>query len=140
MCWQSQPTINRRPRRHQERTQREMGRAMVNREQIVLVVSDDAALCAAARREFEASIAGLRVASVTSVAAARRILEEDAPAVILLEETVIAPEADGPRGIAPRLDAVVTSLAVYRPVVGIGAAEQRTELSALVDAGGAAFV
>src|SRR5713226_1305109 len=73
MCWQSQLTINRRPRRHQERTQREMGRAMVNREQIVLVVSDDAALCAAARREFEASIAGLRVASVTSVAAARRV-------------------------------------------------------------------
>ncbi|HKV64211.1 MAG TPA: hypothetical protein VJO16_20055 [Candidatus Acidoferrum sp.] len=30
-----------------------------NREQTILVVSDDAALCAAARREFEASIAGL---------------------------------------------------------------------------------
>src|SRR5260370_23963255 len=101
MCWQSQLTINRRPRRHQERTQREMGRAMVNREQIVLVVSDDAALCAAARREFEASIAGLRVASVTSVAAARRILEEDAPAVILLEEAGIAAENHGPRGGLP---------------------------------------
>src|SRR5258708_26224408 len=88
MCWQSQLTINRRPRRHQERTQREMGRAMVNREQIVLVVSDDAALCAAARREFEASIAGLRVASVTSVAAAPPLLEADAPAAILLEEAV----------------------------------------------------
>src|SRR5260370_10131153 len=99
MCWKSQPTINRRPRRRQERTQREMGRAMVNREQIVLVVSDDAALCAAARREFEASIAGLRVASVTSVAAARGILEEDAPAVILLEEAGRATGNDGTRGV-----------------------------------------
>jgi len=85
---------------------REMDSIMPNREQTILVVSDDAALCAAARREFEASIAGLRVASVSSVAAARRILEEDAPAVILLEEAAIV----------PRLDAVVTSLAVYAPV------------------------
>jgi signal transduction histidine kinase len=113
---------------------------MVNREQIVLVVSDDAALCAAARREFEASIAGLRVASVTSVAAARRILEEDAPAVILLEEAVIATETNGPRGIVPRLDAVVTSLAVYAPVVVIGTAERRVELSALIEAGAADYV
>src|SRR5260370_18455260 len=116
MCWQSQPTINRRPRRHQERTQREMGRAMVNREQIVLVVSDDAALCAAARREFESRIAGLRVASVTSVAAARRILEEEAPPVIVLEEAAIAPEAEGPRGLVPRPDPVVPFLAEYSPV------------------------
>src|SRR5713101_4580594 len=140
MCWQSQLTINRRPRRNQERTQGDMGRAMVNREQIVLVVSDDAALCAAARREFEASIAGLRVASVTNVAAARRILEEDAPAVILLEEAVIAPEADEPRGIVPRLDAVVASLAVYAPVVVLGTTEERPELSGLIDAGVADYV
>ncbi len=113
---------------------------MSNREQTLLVVSDDVALCAAARREFEAGIAGLRVASVTSVAAARRILEADAPAVILFEETCIAPEAEGPRGIVPRLEAVVTSLAVYAPVVVIGTAEHRAELSALIDAGAADYV
>ena len=113
---------------------------MSNREQTLLVVSDDVALCAAARREFEAGIAGLRVASVTSVAAARRILEADAPAVILFEETCIAPEAEGPRGIVPRLEAVVTSLAVYAPVVVIGTAEHRVELSALIDAGAADYV
>ena len=73
---------------------------MGSRKQTILVVSDDAALCTAARREFEARIAGVRVASVTSVAAAKRILEEDAPAVILFEEASIAPEGDGPRGIA----------------------------------------
>src|SRR5712692_6465207 len=60
-----------------------MDKAMGNRDQVILVVSDDAALCAAARREFEASIAGLRVASVTNVAAARRILEDYAPAVVI---------------------------------------------------------
>ncbi len=113
---------------------------MSNREQTILVVSDDAALCAAARREFEAGIAGRRVASVTSVAAARRILEADAPAVILFEEACIAPEAEGPRGIVPRLEAVVTSLAVYAPVVVIGTAEHRAELSALIDAGAADYV
>jgi len=117
-----------------------MDKGMSNREQTILVVSDDVALCAAARREFEAGIAGLRVASVTSVAAARRILEADAPAVILFEETCIAPEAEGPRGIVPRLEAVVTSLAVYAPVVVIGTAEHRVELSALIDAGAADYV
>jgi signal transduction histidine kinase len=113
---------------------------MRNREQIILMVSDDAALCAAARREFEPRIAGLRVAAVSSVTAARRILEDDAPSVILLEEASIAPETEGARGIVPRLDAVVTSLAVYAPVVVIGTAEQRVELSALIDAGAADYV
>src|SRR5882672_10403582 len=101
---------------------RETDRAMGNREQTILIVSDDAALCAAARREFEASIAGVRVASVSSVAAARRILEEESPVAILLEEAAMVPEADKLQGILPRLDAVVTSLAVYAPVVVIGTA------------------
>lgn len=113
---------------------------MGKREQTILVVSDDAALCAAARREFETSVAGLRVASVSSFAAARRILEESSPTVIVLEEAAIAPETDGPRGIVPRLDAVVTSLAVYAPVVVIGTAERRVELSALINAGAADYV
>ena len=109
-------------------------------EQTILVVSDDVALCAAARREFEASTVGLRVASVTNFAAARRILEESSPAVIVLEEAAIAPESEGPRGIVPRLDAVVTSLAVYAPVVVIGTAERRAELSELISAGAADYV
>jgi signal transduction histidine kinase len=117
-----------------------MDEAMGNKVQTILVVSDDAALTAAARQEFEPNIAGLRVASVTSVAAARRILEDDAPAVILLEEAAIGPEADGPRGIVPRLDAVVTSLAVYAPVVVIGTSERCVELSARLDDGAADYV
>src|SRR5258708_27209212 len=100
-----------------------MDKGMSNREQTILVVSDDVALCAAARREFEAGIAGLRGASGTSVAAARRIPEADAPAVILFEEACIVPEAEGPRGVVPRLETVGTSLAVSAPGVGIGTAE-----------------
>jgi len=117
-----------------------MDKAMGNKVQTILVVSDDAALCAAARQEFEASISGPRVASVTNVAAARRILEDDAPTVILLEEAAIGPEADGPRETVPRLDAVVTSLAVYAPVVVIGTSEPCVELSELLDAGAADYV
>ena len=59
---------------------------------------------------------------------------------ILLEEAAIAPESEGPRAIVPRLDAVVTSLAVYAPVVVIGTAARRPELSALIDAGAADYV
>ena len=113
---------------------------MANKEETILVVSDDAALCAAARREFEANIAGLRVASVTSVAAARRIVEENAPAVILLEEAAIGHETDGPQGGAPRLDAVVTSLTSYAPVVVLGTADRSGELSSLIDAGAADYL
>jgi len=44
------------------------------------------------------------------------------------------------QGILPRLDAVVTSLAVYAPVVVIGTAARRPELSALIDAGAADYL
>ena len=113
---------------------------MPNREQTILLVSNDAKLCAAARREFEGSIAKLRVAAVSSVEAARRILEEDAPAVIVLEEASLAGEAEGQHAAPPRLDAVVASLAVYAPVVVIGTEDRRLELSALIAAGAADYV
>jgi signal transduction histidine kinase len=107
---------------------------MGNREQPILLVSDDAALCAAARREFEETAAGLRVAAVSNMETARRILEEDAPEVILPEEASVAEEIRERRGIAPRLDAMVTSLAVHAPVVVIGPTESRKELSTLIAA------
>ena len=70
-----------------------------NTEQSILLVSDNAALCAAARRQFETRIAGLRVAAVSNVDAARRILKDEAPAVIVfeLEETSAAADAGGRR-------------------------------------------
>src|SRR5260370_22281320 len=108
VCWQSPPTNKCRLQRRQEKMQREMDRDMGHREQTILIVSDDAALCAAVRQEVEASIAGLRVASVTSGEAALRILEEQAPVAIGPEEAAISPETDGPQAIVARLEAVGT--------------------------------
>lgn len=109
-------------------------------EQTILLVSDDAALWAAARRELEASEGRPRVAVVSTMDAAHRILEGTAPAVILLEETAVETEPKGPLGKAPRLDAVVSSLAIHAPVVVIGPAEREEELSVLVTAGVADYV
>jgi len=113
---------------------------MQAREHTILLVSDDAELCAAARREFEAKEEGLRVAAVCTVDAARRIVEDAAPAVILFEQTSLIPEGEGPLGKVPRLNSVVSSLAIHAPVVVIGAADQQSELALLVEAGAADFV
>jgi len=113
---------------------------MPNREHTILLVSDDPELCAAARREFEAKEEGLRVAAVHTVEAARRIVEGAAPTVILLEEGSATSEREGPVGKMPRLNSVVSALAVHAPVVVIGAPGQESELAALVAAGAADFV
>ena len=110
------------------------------REQTILLVSDDADLCAAARREFEAKDESLRVAAVCTVDAARRIVEDAAPAVILFEQSSITLEGEGPIRRAPRLNSVVSALAVHAPVVVIGAPDQQSELAFLVEAGAADFV
>jgi signal transduction histidine kinase len=117
-----------------------MGKTMRDETQTILLVSNDASLCSAARREFEAKISGVRVSAVSNMEAARRVVEEHAPAVILLEEASAVVEAEGPRGIAARLDAVVTSLAVYAPVVVLGTGKRQPELSALIAAGAADYV
>src|SRR6266849_10311015 len=95
------------------------------REHTVLLVSDDAELCAAA---------------VCTVDAARRIVEDAAPTVILLEETSAASESEGPVAKMPRLNSVVSALAVHAPVVVIGGPGQESELASLVAAGAADFV
>lgn len=112
---------------------------MLIHEQTILLVSDDASLCAAARREFGGEL-GLRVAAVSNVEAARRILEDATPAVILLEEAPLAVAAgESDRETAP-LAAAVSSLARYAPVVVIGEAAQQKEMTALIAAGAADFV
>ncbi len=110
------------------------------REHTILLVSDDAELCAAARREFEAREGGPRVAAVRNVDAARCIVEDAAPAVILLEETSATPASEGPVAEMPRLNSVVSALAVHAPVVVIGGPDQESELASLVAAGAADFV
>lgn len=109
-------------------------------EQTILLVSDDAELWAAARREFESKDESLRVATVTTLDAARRIIEHAAPAVILLEVRSLGSENEGRLGKVPQLSTLVSSLAVHAPVVVIGGAEQQLELATLVTAGAADFV
>jgi signal transduction histidine kinase len=110
------------------------------KEHTILLVSDDAELCAAARREFEHKEQGLRVAEVRTVDAARRIVADAAPTVILLEETSATPENQGPVARIPRLNSVVSALAAHAPVVVIGAPDQQSEVASLVAAGSADFV
>ncbi len=113
---------------------------MGNREQTVLLVSNDAGFCASLRKEFSLSAGRVCVTAVSSLDAARRILEEDFPAVILLEEEAVAAQSDGPRGLAPSLEAVVAPLAVHAPVVVIASADKREELSGLISVDAVDFV
>jgi signal transduction histidine kinase len=118
----------------------EMDEDMLIREQTILLVSDDAALCTAARLHLEGLEEGIRVSAVSSVDAAHLVLEDAAPAVILFEEAFAPPQSSGTNGKPSRLNAAVTSLALHAPVVVIGGAEQQNEISALVAAGAADYV
>ncbi|MGC1415645.1 MAG: histidine kinase dimerization/phospho-acceptor domain-containing protein [Candidatus Acidiferrum sp.] len=113
---------------------------MTPREHTILLVSDDATLRAAARHELETVDERRHISSVSTVDAARRIVEDAAPAVILLAEAAAAREPGDPREHGQRLDVEVSSLATYAPVVVIGDAQHQTELSALVAAGAADYV
>lgn len=113
---------------------------MTPREHTILLVSDDATLRATARHELEIVDGRRHVSSVSTVDAARRIVEGAAPAVILLAEPPTAFETGEAHERGERLDLAVSSLATYAPVVVIGDAEHQTELSALVAAGSADYV
>ena len=106
----------------------------------MLLVSNDAGFCAAMRREFDSSALKVRAAAVSSVAAARRILEEDGPGVSLLEEDTVSRDCAETIESGQSLEAVVAPLAVHAPVVVIGPAEKRGELAGLIEAGAADFV
>jgi signal transduction histidine kinase len=113
---------------------------MTPREFTILLVSDDAALRAAARKELEIIDSRRRVAAVNCVDAARRIVENSVPAVILLTEDLPAGPGRPRSECAPRLNSEVSSLACYAPVVVIGDAEHQSELSGLVADGLADYV
>lgn len=106
----------------------------------MLMVSNDAGFCAAMRRELDANALYVRSSTVTSVAAARRVLEQNSPGVILLEEDAVEEECCKAPKSASSLEAVVAPLAVHAPVVVIGPAEKRDELAGLIEAGAADFV
>jgi signal transduction histidine kinase len=116
---------------------------MQTQEQTILLVSDDATFCAAARKELESRQPSRRVAAVSTVDAARDVLVHGAPTVILLEESGVG--ADMCNGVAhvssaQRVESIVSALAEYAPVVVIASASHEHELSALVATGLADFV
>jgi signal transduction histidine kinase len=116
---------------------------MQTQEQTILLVSDDAALCAAARKELETRQSNRRVAAVSTVDAARDILLHAAPTVILLEESGIGADSCDAAALsttALRLESIVSALAEYAPVIVIASASHEHELSALVATGLADFV
>ena len=104
--------------------------------QTMLLVSNDALLCDAARRELESRRPDVRVSAVSSVETALQIIGEAAPGVVLLAE-----ESSLQGGGQPmQLDSAVNALAVYAPVVVMGKAERETCLKALITAGVADYV
>ena len=113
---------------------------MTAREHMILLVSDDVELRDTARHELETIDERRHVSTVSTVDAARRIVEDAAPAVILLTEAAEFSQGGDLRPPAERLDVAVSSLASYAPVVVIGDAQHQTELSGLVAAGSADYV
>lgn len=109
-------------------------------EQTILLISDDAELWTAVHREFEAKEQAPRVTTVSTLEAARRILQDADPTVILVEECALLAESENRPGDQPLLNSVVSALAAHAPVVVIGAAENQRALASLVAAGAADFV
>jgi signal transduction histidine kinase len=116
--------------------------------QTILVISNDALLCAAVRRDLETRRPEVRVSAVSGIAAALRILEDTAPSAILLAaEPDEAPgelqekARDGElRGRMPGLCAVVIALAEYAPIVVMGHGSWEPGLQDLIAAGEADYV
>ena len=109
-------------------------------ERSILPVSDNPEFCDAARREFATDADHPRVSAVRSVDAARRIVEQSTPAVILLEDSSIFSPAGSTEEDRLKLNSVVSALAVHAPVVVIGQPEQQSEIAPLVASGAADFV
>jgi signal transduction histidine kinase len=116
---------------------------MQTQEQTILLVSDDAAFCATARKELERRQSSRRVAAVSTVDAARDVIVHAAPTLILLEESAIVPESRDAvelRSPGQRMESIISALAEYAPVIVVASAIHEHDLSALVAAGLADFV
>jgi signal transduction histidine kinase len=117
--------------------------------QTILVISNDALLCAAVRRDLEMRRPEVRVSAVSGIAAAMRIVEDAAPSAILLaadspdelQDKLKDNVQDGePRSLIPGLGAAVNALAEYAPIVVMGHASWEPGLQDLIAAGEADYV
>lgn len=113
---------------------------MNERQQTILLVSDDAEICCELRDELAERLPACRVTSVSSVEAARRVVEGATPCAIVLEESAVSAERSAARGLAPRLDTAARWLAGFAPLAVIASGEQREGLSTLSAAGAVEFV
>ncbi|GAC1634689.1 MAG: hypothetical protein NVS9B14_10990 [Candidatus Acidiferrum sp.] len=111
---------------------------MGTREQMVLLISDDEGFCARTREELQLRQGALRVATVNTLEGARRAVEHETPAVIVIEEATL--RTGGESDARPRPDTVVSALASFAPVVVLGSEPRPAELDALVAAGAAEYL
>ena len=96
--------------------------------------------CSEARHELQRRRKDLQIADTDGIAGARQILGEQAPAVILVEERVLA-ETNGPRLTRRRaIESALSLLAASAPVVWIGAAEEGAQLTQVMRSGAVDFV
>lgn len=82
----------------------------------------------------------VRLECVNGWESARHLLQVRIPAVILVEERTVAPDAAAEREITPALKVVVTVFADYAPTVVVGSAEQQADLQTLLAGGTVDFV
>jgi signal transduction histidine kinase len=96
--------------------------------------------CSEARHELQRRRRDLRVAEADGISGARQILGEQVPAVILVEERVLA-ETDAPwRARRQAIESALSLLAGSAPVVWIGAAEEGAQMTQAVRSGAVDFV
>jgi signal transduction histidine kinase len=99
-------------------------------------------------REFREEVQGewgqrhdpARLECMSGWQSARKLLEARIPAVILVEQRTVEPDAKAGREEVPALNAVVTLFAGYAPTVVVGTAEQQAGLQALLAGGTVDFV
>ena len=99
-------------------------------------------------REFSEEVQGewgqrhnpARLECVSGWQSARKLLEARIPAVILVEQRTVEPDARAEREELPALNAVGTLFAGYAPTVVVGSAEQQAGLLALLAGGTVDFV
>lgn len=104
----------------------------------ILLVSRDPALRDQVRRELQVHVP--EVALVSTLDAARQLIQESPPTVILLDEKSLEESAQDGHEKHPRLDSVVACLAGYAPVVVIAAERHKKDMESLVAAGAADYV
>jgi signal transduction histidine kinase len=109
-------------------------------EEEFVLVCGDREFCDEVRDAWRQRHCPVRLEFVNGWKSARKLLEACTPAVILLVERTLAPEASAARDNQPPLAESVTVLADCAPTVVVGNAEQQAGLQTLLAGGSVDFV